>query len=630
MENLKQEIDKYRSAIAEYLEQSHLEDAAMNVRHILELILSEYVKRFAPEYVYAKSIDKITKLNELKIIDEISENSLHQMRKLGNRAAHRDENLPICKEEIEIILPVIDLEINSLINRIREIENAKNTEIDTQRPFSEDWVLSLYDSSNTISEMNHLISILEKYPEDQTREFINSCKEKKQEIYEKIHAKEIYLDEIKKKNFYPANKLIAFNGYAIRARCITGSDVLLPKEMHKSVLQTDINVLTWKNVKKIRKNYALFYNGKMGIAYSDKKSEYISDSTYGIWDNIVDFELSRNYNEDKDCVYAVTDSGKVKTTDTRRELSYYSWDNICKIFLNSYPTVLIGLEKDGTAHVTSSNKRYDSDNKVLCLNLSKIKNICDIQFFSHSIYVLTADGKVIELPEDIHSKKLFPGLEDWENIIQIRVEYTHILGLKSNGTVVGIKADNADVRPDCCAVENWTDIVAIFSSTNLTIGLKATGHIVSCGKDSQKYTARICYNVFKFEEECEKWKQRNQLVSQIENIKHSYSCELQKIKNRLSQVNNQISIYEQKINFLYEEKNIFTFSAYKIFDIPRYEKQLNKLVNQKDNIVNELNSIQYKTESEIKPYQEELEAFDKMIRDDANELCLNNEVSTED
>ena len=260
----------------------------------------------------------------------------------------------------------------------------------------------------------------------------------------------------------------------------------------------------WKNVKKTRKNYALFYDGKIGVAYSDKKSEYISDSTYGIWDNIVDFEIDYCYKENKYYVYAVTDSGKVKTTDTSLELSYYSWDNICKIYLNSYPKVLIGLEKDGTAHVTSSDKRYDCDNKELCLNLSRIKNICDIQFFSDSIFVLTADGKVVELLENTYLKKTFPGLEDWEDIIQIRVEYTHIIGLKSNGTVVGIKADNADVRPDCCATENWTDIVTIFSSTNLSIGLKATGDIVSCGKDSQKYNARICYNVFRFEEECEK------------------------------------------------------------------------------------------------------------------------------
>lgn len=69
----KQEIYKYRSVIVEYLEQSHLEDAAMNIRHILEVILEEYVKRFAPEYVYAKAIDKLIKLSELKIIDEISE-----------------------------------------------------------------------------------------------------------------------------------------------------------------------------------------------------------------------------------------------------------------------------------------------------------------------------------------------------------------------------------------------------------------------------------------------------------------------------------------------------------------------------------------------------------------------------
>lgn len=634
MDSVKQGIDKYRSAIAEYFEQSQLEDAAMNIRYILELILAEYVKRFAPEYVYAKAIDKITKLTELKIIDEISENSLHQMRKLGNRAAHKDENLPISKEEIEIILPVIDLEINSLINRIREIENAENAESDTQRPFSEEWVLSLYNSSNTISEVNHLISTLEKYPEEQTREFIDRCKEKKQEIYKRIHAKEIYLDEIKKKNFYPANKLIAIDGGALRARSITGSDVLLPKGAWvNSVLQLDMKVITWKNVKKTRKNYALFYDGKIGVAYSDKKSEYISDYTYGIWDNIVDFEPFRKHKEDKDYVFAVTDSGKVKTNDWRCKLkAYYTWENICKIYVDDFycletPDILIGIEKDGTVHVTNQYNICDADWDELYLNLSKIKNICDIQFLSGSIYVLTTDGKVIEFTKGTWSEKLFSGLEDWEDIIQIRVEHTHILGLKSNGTVVGIKANNADVRKDCCFTENWTNIVAIFSSTNLSIGLKTTGEIVSCGKDSEKYNSRICYNVFKFEEECEKWKQRNQLVYKIEKIKKSYNFDLQKLKNELSQVNNQIVSYEQKINSLYEEKdkNFILFCASGILDIPYLKKQLKKISNQKDNIVNELNSIQYQIDCKIKPYQEEIEEFDKMLKEDESELYLQNE-----
>jgi len=637
MDSVKQEIDKYRSAISEYLEQNHLEDAAMNVRHILELILSEYVKRFAPEYVFAKSIDKITKLNELKIIDEISENSLHQMRKLGNRAAHRDANLPICKEEIEIILPVIDLETNSLIKRITEMESAENTENNTQRPFSEEWVLSLFNASNTIFEMNHLISILENYSEEQASEFINRCKEKKQKIYERTHAKEIYLDEIKKKNCYPANKLIAFSWDYVRARCITGQVVLLPKGDVEGYLKPNINVLTWKDVKKTRKNYALFYNGKIGIAYLDKKAEYLSDYTYGIWDDIVDFELSRDSKNNKECVYAITTSGKVRTTYIGSELKEYaSWNNICKIYVeeNFYGTapVLIGIEKDGTAHMMSRHKWYGSEKDDLCSKLSKIKNICDIQFVGNSLIVLTADGKVIEFVDGKYSKKCFQGLEDWEDIIQIRAIFTHIIGLKSNGTVVGIKADGADVRRDCCDTEDWTDIVAIHSSINLSIGLKATGHIISCGKDSQKYNARICYNVFKFEEECEKWKRRKQILSQIENIKQIHSYELQRIKNTLSQVDNQIKACEQELNLLYEEKNrkSFAFSTYRIFDIPNAEKKLKNLLNRKNDIVNELNFIQDQIEAEIEPYQKEIEVIDKMFKDDERELLLTSEDSIED
>ena len=55
----------------------------------------------------------------------------------------------------------------------------------------------------------------------------------------------------------------------------------------------------------------------------------------------------------------------------------------------------------------------------------------------------------------------------------------HTVGLKSDGTVVAVGADNFGQ----CDVSGWTDIVTISAGWLHTVGLKSDGTVVAVGSD---------------------------------------------------------------------------------------------------------------------------------------------------
>lgn len=61
----------------------------------------------------------------------------------------------------------------------------------------------------------------------------------------------------------------------------------------------------------------------------------------------------------------------------------------------------------------------------------------------------------------------------------IAVGYRHIVGVKSDGTVLAV--GNNDQGQ--CNVENWTDIIAVAARGNRTVGLKADGTVVATGEN---------------------------------------------------------------------------------------------------------------------------------------------------
>ena len=69
------------------------------------------------------------------------------------------------------------------------------------------------------------------------------------------------------------------------------------------------------------------------------------------------------------------------------------------------------------------------------------------------------------------------GVKEWENIIAISAGYSHIVGLKTDGTVVAVGREPYESY----GVHNWRDIVKVVAAHNFIIGLKSDGTVVSAG-----------------------------------------------------------------------------------------------------------------------------------------------------
>ena len=67
----------------------------------------------------------------------------------------------------------------------------------------------------------------------------------------------------------------------------------------------------------------------------------------------------------------------------------------------------------------------------------------------------------------------------WTDLISISVGRAHIVGLKSDGTVVAA-GSNKNYE---CEVSEWTDIVAVEAGEGVTVGLKSDGTVVVAGDE---------------------------------------------------------------------------------------------------------------------------------------------------
>ena len=65
----------------------------------------------------------------------------------------------------------------------------------------------------------------------------------------------------------------------------------------------------------------------------------------------------------------------------------------------------------------------------------------------------------------------------WSNIKSISAGFTHVVGLREDGTVVAT-GSNAYGQ---CDVSGWTDIVAISAGHTFTVGLRSDGTVVATG-----------------------------------------------------------------------------------------------------------------------------------------------------
>ena len=126
------------------------------------------------------------------------------------------------------------------------------------------------------------------------------------------------------------------------------------------------------------------------------------------------------------------------------------------------------VKTDGTVVVKVGNKNlYD---------VSSWKDIVSVAAHSYHLVGLKSNGTVVAVGRNIFGQCDVSG---WKDIVAIAAGQDYTVGLKSDGTVVAV--GRKEHGP--CDVDGWTDIVAIATGYLHTVGLKSDGTVVATGSN---------------------------------------------------------------------------------------------------------------------------------------------------
>lgn len=151
-----------------------------------------------------------------------------------------------------------------------------------------------------------------------------------------------------------------------------------------------------------------------------------------------------------------------------------SWADVISVCANALET--IGLKSDGTI-ISSSYANQEElsswrDVVAICSGCCEIGY--DSSYYSH-IVGLRANGTVVATGSNSHGQC---NISTWSGITAVCVGDLHTVGLRKDGTVVAT-GDNSYGQ---CNVSDWENIEAIYAGNSRTVGLRADGTLVATGE----------------------------------------------------------------------------------------------------------------------------------------------------
>ena len=107
-------IDKHFDKAMRFTESNDLDEAALNLRLVLEKILAYFVNRFIPEYIELTNFEQINELHNKGILNDELNEAFHTVRKVSNKGAHsKVDEEPLTQNEvvnaIDLTRNIIDL-----------------------------------------------------------------------------------------------------------------------------------------------------------------------------------------------------------------------------------------------------------------------------------------------------------------------------------------------------------------------------------------------------------------------------------------------------------------------------------------------------------------------------------------
>lgn len=195
------------------------------------------------------------------------------------------------------------------------------------------------------------------------------------------------------------------------------------------------------------------------VANEDALEDFPQIST---WTNIVALGTGGNY------LLGVRADGSVVAagTDNFGTCDVGSWSDI--VVADGSYAYSFGVQADGTvaANVDGS-----------------ASNVLDVASGNYFAVFLFSNGTVGAFGAEMTTKEqVSEWVADWTGIVAIDASDSHVVGLKTDGTVVAA-GPNYSGR---CDVSDWTDIVQIAAGGYCTLGLRADGTIVYAGVDADQ------------------------------------------------------------------------------------------------------------------------------------------------
>lgn len=146
---------------------------------------------------------------------------------------------------------------------------------------------------------------------------------------------------------------------------------------------------------------------------------------------------------------------------------------------------LISTGKNSEALDTLRRISYykDAKQKIRDIFADYAEDVSSISTSSYTAAVI-ADGTVRVAGS--YEQALWSDISDWKNITAVSCGVDHIVGLKSDGTVMAAGQNEYGQ----CDVSDWSDIVAIAAGCYHTVGLRSDGTVLSTGEIHLKVNGR--------------------------------------------------------------------------------------------------------------------------------------------
>lgn len=148
---------------------------------------------------------------------------------------------------------------------------------------------------------------------------------------------------------------------------------------------------------------------------------------------------------------------------------------VMKVCVSSYDTVVMGLRTNGTVNVMGVNSESAREWIKTQTNVVDIACCTDMSVGIAAVLDSAGSVKIRKIEAYEHYFNDFPG---WDNIAAIDCGKKHLVGLKTDGTVVA----HGDNTYGQCDVNGWNNVSKIYANYDFTIGIKKDGTVYAAGK----------------------------------------------------------------------------------------------------------------------------------------------------